>query len=136
MSGSATLTTVMSKSNMKIAPDTAINVHHLRSTATPCSHSRTTKPRSEEDVSAWKSLAGAGHHADISRTLARAQLSCQEGHDLGPQLRGGPGPVGRAVVGDEGVPGALIHIHFDHLPAGGGALAQLLADLGRGILVL
>ncbi len=31
--GSATFTTVMSRSSMKIATDTAINVHHLRSTA-------------------------------------------------------------------------------------------------------
>ena len=31
MSGSATFTTVMSSSNMKIAVQTAINVHHLRS---------------------------------------------------------------------------------------------------------
>ena len=31
MSGSATLTTVMSSSNMKIASDTATSVHHLRS---------------------------------------------------------------------------------------------------------
>ena len=31
MSGSATLTTVMSSSNMKIAVHTAISVHHLRS---------------------------------------------------------------------------------------------------------
>ena len=35
MSGSATLTTVMSSSSMKMATDTAINVHHLRSTQTP-----------------------------------------------------------------------------------------------------
>ena len=31
MSGSATFTTVMSSSNMKIAVQTAISVHHLRS---------------------------------------------------------------------------------------------------------
>ena len=32
MSGSATFTTVMSSSSMKIATETAISVHHLRST--------------------------------------------------------------------------------------------------------
>ena len=35
MSGSATLTTVMSSSSMKIATETAIRVHHLRSTQPP-----------------------------------------------------------------------------------------------------
>ncbi len=32
MSGSATFTTVMSRSSMKIATETAISVHHFRST--------------------------------------------------------------------------------------------------------
>src|SRR5664279_2891013 len=35
MSGSATLTTVMSSNSMKIATETAISVHHLRSTTAP-----------------------------------------------------------------------------------------------------
>ena len=36
IAGSATLTTVMSSSSMKVAADTAIRVHHFRVITTPC----------------------------------------------------------------------------------------------------
>jgi hypothetical protein len=60
------------------------------------------------------------------------RVSREERHDLLQQLRRRV----RAVVGEEGMAGALIYVHFDLLPAGGGALAQLLPKLGGGILVL
>ncbi len=62
-------------------------------------------------------------------------MALQERHDLAPQLRGGLGSVGRAVVGEESVAGVVVDVDFDFVAAVGGALAQLLGERRRGVLV-
>src|SRR5271166_920199 len=130
MSGSATLTTVMSSSSMKIATETAIKVHHLRSTAYLLALQADYSPALYERPGALP--AGAIRR----RASAQLQVPVDERHDRLPELGRRPGPVGRAVVGEEGVPRTLVHVDFDLLTARLRALAQLLAQRRRGVLVL
>src|SRR5437764_601529 len=69
---------------------------------------------------------------------ARARLSASglDASPLAPELRGGLGAVGRTVVSEEGMARALVVVHFHLLPTGACACAQLLADRGRGVVVL
>src|SRR5438105_11044122 len=152
MSGSATLTTVMSSSSMKVATATAINVHHFRSTASSSRRPPVPDPRTigmpgsppaeaagvRAEVCETKPYAGQ-RGRPISRSLSRvgsAQVLPQEGHDLAPQRRRRPWTVGRAVVREERMARALVFIHFDLLAAPPCALSQLLADRRGGVLVL
>src|ERR1700691_2129000 len=99
MSGSATLTTVMSSSSMKIATDTAIKVHHLRSTRPP----RFPLRACSEALYEW----GSGLRLLGVRSVA-AEVALEERHDLAPQLRRRLRSVRRPVVGEEGVAGAVV----------------------------
>src|ERR1700730_15060912 len=150
MSGSATFTTVMSSSSMKIATATAIRVHHLRSTKTSL---RSPRGRTGCGRPVWSRRAPfptATRRAPFScvrpsapdpgcgalyEGSARPQVAREEGHDRPPQRVRGPVPVGRPVVGEEGVTGALVQVHFHLLPALTGTPPQLLPDLGRGIRI-
>src|SRR5205807_10356340 len=70
------------------------------------------------------------------RLRAAAEVAGEEGDDLEPEPRGGLGAVARTVVGEERMARALVDVHFDLLAALARARAQLLADRGRGVVVL
>ena len=138
MSGSATLTTVMSSSSMKIATETAISVHHLRSTTAPLVvAARVTAPHYMNDHAAPDDRCRRSRAGTPGVGSARLQVPCRNGTISLPQLRGRLGAVGRAVVGEEGVAGALVDVDFDLLAARAAARSRSCsASCGRGVLVL
>src|SRR5438477_307847 len=107
MSGSATFTTVMSSSSMKIATDTAISVHHLRSTGAS-SRVRSSRP----------STIGTAAPLFSGRLSALLQVLGQERHDPLPQQRRRARAVHRLVVGEERVAGAVVDVDADGPAAG------------------
>src|SRR6516165_4015711 len=87
-------------------------------------------------------MAPAASSTDAIDPLPRrSQVASEEGDDLRPQLRRRRRAVAGPVVGEEGMAGALVDVHFDLSSAPADrrvarALAQPLTELGRGVLVL
>src|ERR1039457_7140414 len=102
---------------MKSATETAISVHHLRSTTTSLLsrdgllHALYEPPRARP---ANDLPTASPARLRLPRGVSGdRQVPRQERHDLPPQLRCRDGAVAGAVVGEERMAGALIHVHFD-----------------------
>src|SRR6516225_8265937 len=119
---------------MKIATETAIRVHHLRSNdpsslALAGSFASTIGTRAHAPAAA---LDGYDPPTGGSRLPGGAQVAGEEGDDLRPQLRRRRRAVTGPVVGEERMAGAVVDVHFDLPPApadrrAARALPQLLA---------